>query len=186
LAQRWPDFDPAERHRIVRTVLTRVELRPGRVDVHVSPPELRTWLLGGRGALLDGSAAPATTATAAIVLPVAAKFERAGKAMALVAAAGASATTRSDAALIRLVARGRALRDALAATDAASITAFARREGLSKSYVTRLARLAYLAPDIVTAIVEGRQPARLTAARLLEDTRLPLDWQEQRQALGFA
>jgi hypothetical protein len=184
LAQRWSDLDPAERRRIVRTVLTRVELRSERVDVHVSPAELRALLLGGR-ALPDGAAAPVTGA-ASIVLPIAAKFERAGKAMALVAAAGTAAATRPDAALIRLVARGRALRDALAATDAASITAFARREGLSKSYVTRLARLAYLAPDIVTAIVEGRQPAGLTATRLLEDTRLPLDWQEQRRALGFA
>ena len=34
---------------------------------------------------------------------------------------------------------------------------------MSASYVTRLLRLRYLALDIVTAIVEGRQPAALTA-----------------------
>jgi len=37
----------------------------------------------------------------------------------------------------------------------------------------------------VAAILEGRQPVELTAHRLLRDTRLPIDWSEQRTALGF-
>ena len=54
------------------------------------------------------------------------------------------------------------------------------------SYVTRLLRLTWLAPDIVAAIVDGRQPIGLTANRLMGDTRLPLEWQAQRELLGFA
>ena len=57
---------------------------------------------------------------------------------------------------------------------------------MSASYVTRLLRLRYLAPDIVAAIVEGRQPAALTATTLMHDTRLPLAWAAQRARLGFA
>jgi hypothetical protein len=53
------------------------------------------------------------------------------------------------------------------------------------SYATRLVRLAFLAPDIVTAILAGKQPAGLTANKLMADTRLPLDWRDQRAALGF-
>lgn len=48
-----------------------------------------------------------------------------------------------------------------------------------------MVRLAYLAPDIVAAIVEGRQPTGFTANRLLQDTRLPIGWAEQRSELGF-
>jgi len=48
-----------------------------------------------------------------------------------------------------------------------------------------LAALGCLAPDIVTAIVEGRQPASLTARRL-QDIDLPLAWPDQRALLGFA
>ena len=59
-------------------------------------------------------------------------------------------------------------------------------EDVVPSYVTRLLRLTYLAPDIVTALVEGRQPIELTAKRLMDDTRLPLEWQAQRELLGFA
>ena len=46
-------------------------------------------------------------------------------------------------------------------------------------------RLNYLAPDIVVAILNGRQPVGLTAHKLMADTRLPLEWSEQRTTLGF-
>ena len=45
-------------------------------------------------------------------------------------------------------------------------------------------RLAFLAPDIVAAILAGKRPAGLTANKLMADTRLPLDWRDQRVALG--
>ena len=57
----------------------------------------------------------------------------------------------------------------------------AAEEGISSSYVTRLLRLAFLAPDIVTAILNGRHSPQLTANRLMDDTRLPLDWTAQRK-----
>ena len=53
-------------------------------------------------------------------------------------------------------------------------------EGVVSSYVSRLIRLSFLAPDMVTAIFNGRHPAQLTANRLMEDTRLPLEWKAQR------
>jgi site-specific DNA recombinase len=54
------------------------------------------------------------------------------------------------------------------------------------SYATRLLRLTYLAPDIVAAVLAGKQQVGLTANKLMADTRLPLDWRYQRKALGFA
>lgn len=44
----------------------------------------------------------------------------------------------------------------------------------------------FLATDIVVAILNGRQPLALTATKLMADTRLALEWTEQRKALGFA
>jgi len=40
--------------------------------------------------------------------------------------------------------------------------------------------LAFLAPDIVEAILTGTQPVDLTAESLIKNTDLPLDWREQR------
>jgi len=58
-----------------------------------------------------------------------------------------------------------------------------RREGIAPSYMTRVLRLTLLAPDIVEAILDGKQGPGVTLARVLEPW--PLDWIEQRfQNLG--
>ena len=62
----------------------------------------------------------------------------------------------------------------------------AKTEGVVPSYATRLFRLTVLAPDIVSAILSGKHPPELTQRRLMDDTRLPLDWNEQWCFLGFA
>jgi hypothetical protein len=63
----------------------------------------------------------------------------------------------------------------------------ARRNEVGKQYVSRLIRLAFLAPDILECIVAGRQPPQLTA-QVLRTGRfdIPVDWAAQRRALGFA
>ena len=91
-----------------------------------------------------------------------------------------------DRNLIKLLIKAHELRDGLLNGDGTSITELAKREALTGSYVTRLFRLTFLAPDIVKDILDGRHPPTLNAARLLKDSRLPLDWDEQRAALGFA
>jgi hypothetical protein len=57
---------------------------------------------------------------------------------------------------------------------------------LEEIRATRLIRLTLLAPDIIAAILSGKHPPELTARQLMDDTRLPLDWTEQRRSLGFA
>jgi hypothetical protein len=53
--------------------------------------------------------------------------------------------------------------------------------GVSAAYVYTLLRLPWPAPDITTAIVNGRQPPQRTAKQLMRLTvRLPTDWAEQR------
>ena len=61
----------------------------------------------------------------------------------------------------------------------------ASKEGKDKSYVSRVINLAFLAPDITESIITGRQPADLTAERLIRKIDLPLEWDKQRQLLGF-
>jgi site-specific DNA recombinase len=43
-----------------------------------------------------------------------------------------------------------------------------------------------LAPDIITAIINGKHPPELSAKRLMRlALKLPTDWAEQRMRLGF-
>jgi site-specific DNA recombinase len=88
--------------------------------------------------------------------------------------------------LIKLLARARRFNATLVGSDGVPFAALPQREGVSRSYFTRVVRLSYLAPDIIQAILDGRQPRDLTAEKLLEHSRLPLAWHEQRATLGFA
>ena len=82
--------------------------------------------------------------------------------------------------------KSRRFNAALAQGEGIHFAALAQREGVGRSYFTRLVRLNYLAPDITQAILDGRQPRDLTAEKLLEHSRLPPAWHDQRIALGFA
>ena len=53
--------------------------------------------------------------------------------------------------------------------------------GLDRSYVSRIMRIALLAPDIVEAIVDGREPSGLSLERLVKG--IPIHWPEQWQKL---
>lgn len=74
----------------------------------------------------------------------------------------------------------------LCKAEAARAQLFADGEATRRDLkLERLARLAFLAPDIMSAIMEGRHPPALTTRRMMQLPRIPLDWRSQRQALGF-
>lgn len=52
--------------------------------------------------------------------------------------------------------------------------------------MTRVIRLAFLDPAIVTRIVEGKAPAGIDTKRLTQADAIPIAWSEQRQKLGFS
>ncbi len=56
---------------------------------------------------------------------------------------------------------------------------------MDRSRVGRALQLAFLAPDIVEAILARRQPADLTTGRFNRIGTMPLDWDSQRRRLGF-
>ena len=66
-----------------------------------------------------------------------------------------------------------------------SIKEIADAEGLDQSHVTRTINKAFLAPDIIRAILNGTQPAHLTLKYLKQYRVLPNDWNEQKSLLGF-
>ncbi len=62
----------------------------------------------------------------------------------------------------------------------------AQEVGVTSSYFTRILRLSFLSPEIVQAILSGRQPAELSAKRLSLCHMLPSAWPEQMSMLGVA
>ena len=90
-----------------------------------------------------------------------------------------------DEKLVAPIAEAHAARKLVLANPEQSIASIAASHGRCRTRLGKLAVLACLAPDIVTAIVEGRHPASLTA-RTLQAIDLPLGWTAQRALLGFA
>ncbi|MCD8497190.1 MAG: hypothetical protein LRZ85_03380 [Alphaproteobacteria bacterium] len=66
---------------------------------------------------------------------------------------------------------------------ARSIRDVAEREGVPSGYACKIIRLTELAPDITTAIINGRQPQSLQLASMMDD--FPILWADQRQHFGF-
>jgi hypothetical protein len=91
-----------------------------------------------------------------------------------------------DPSLLRIVARAHDIQERLAQNSKLTVHDIARAERLSAGYLYALLRLPWLAPEITTAIVNGRQPTQLNAVKLMRLTaHLPADWTEQRALLGF-
>jgi len=86
---------------------------------------------------------------------------------------------RVDRALVRAIVQARRWNGLLASGEVASIRDLAARENVCPIYTGQLLPLAFLAPDLVEAILDGRQPAHLSLNRLLA-TDLPLAWRDQR------
>jgi len=93
-----------------------------------------------------------------------------------------AATTRGDPALVKSLARAFRWRRMLEEGRYGSIRELAAAEGVDRAYVGRVLNLTLMAPAVVEAIVDGRQPAATTLPGLI--TPLPVDWNEQRLWVG--
>jgi len=117
-----------------------------------------------------------------ISLPM--RIRRRGVEMKLVLGAGVpQPAAQLDATLIRAIARGRRWFD-LMRDEQRPLIELAKAEELSPRYIARHLELAFLAPRIVEAILDGRQPPTLSL-QMLKQVELPLCWQEQEKLLGF-
>ena len=92
-----------------------------------------------------------------------------------------------DAKLIKVIAQARHWYQQLRTGQMISIQDIATDENVFRSEISRVLPLAFLAPNIVSDILAGRQPIDLTAKILSRKTaNLPTNWDEQRRYLGFA
>ncbi len=90
---------------------------------------------------------------------------------------GAPQPGRADITLVKALARAFRWKRMLESGEFATITELAERECLTLSFVTRVLRLTQLAPDMVEAILDGRQGSRLTLAKAMES--FPAEWEKQ-------
>ncbi|OYY71034.1 MAG: hypothetical protein B7Y44_01595 [Sphingomonadales bacterium 28-55-16] len=167
----------ARKQEILRNVLDRIDLHD----------DLVVFRIDNRGLLniirADSSVQPAQLN---LIIERQAIRVRRGKALRLVIPAPTSETDiqMRDEKLISLIAESRTIMAQITDNPDKSIPTLAAEQGRCRVRMMKVAKLTCLAPDIVTAIVEGRQPLKLTPSKLLA-AELPLDWADQKRTLGF-
>ena len=177
LSERWLAAPPVEMRNLVRDIVEQITVASDRIEIRLSRANVAAALdAGGRSHRPDLDP---------VVLSIEAKLRRAGKGKRLVIENGAEAEV--NAGLAAMIGEAFAIQKQLLSGSDASIEAMSRRLGMNKCRLTSLLRLSYLAPDIVRALLEGRQPSELTPTQLLRLSKdLPHDWSEQRHVLDFA
>ena len=167
---------PAEWIQHLQNILTRVIINPDALGLFIN----RNALVAALGISDENH-----SSTSAYEYRVPAKFiTRAGQ-MKLIIKPEDELDGDVDEALIYSVARAHTWFEQLKAGKVYSIQEIAKRENLSASYVMRYLRLAFLAPDIVKIILQGRQPLGTSVRKLTNGKQLPSSWIEQRQLLNF-
>jgi hypothetical protein len=181
LAAGWQDLDVEQLRALLRAMVTKVQVHSDRIDLTLDQLGLALWL-NAKDQRQSAHAGGDDREQHLTVLTIPARLKRTGIEMRMVVDDG-SEPAKVDPVLVRLLLRAHAIHVRLLEEPSLPLKEIAAEEGISSSYVTRLLRLAFLAPDIVTAILNGRHPPQLTANRLMDDTRLPLDWTAQRELL---
>jgi hypothetical protein len=132
------------------------------------------------------TAEAASHACVAVARFIPMQIKRRGVELRLVVNGDRGKAQKADPALLKAIARAHRWFDDLVTGRVASMAEIGKREGLPKNYVSWLIRLAFLAPEIVEAIIQGNHPPDLTAQTLItRRVDLPLQWQAQKTALQF-
>lgn len=179
LDQLWDELFPAEQARIVALLVERIDIGINGLNVRLRVNGLanlaREMLAGWRHGARRMTRATPIPETVTLHVPFRV-VKRGGRKEMQLPPNAASSRPPIDNTLIKALAR--AFRwHMLESGEFATIAELAEREGIAPSYMTRVSRLTLLAPDIVEAIVDSRQGAEVTLARVLAP--YPVEWNQQ-------
>jgi len=122
----------------------------------------------------------------AIVICISMAFRKAGGRKEIILPEDAGAETprpQPQRPLVAALAKAMLWQEMMESGEAKSFEELGKREGVDRTYVRRILRLATLAPDIVEAILAGTEPSGLSLRALSKN--IPLMWDEQRKLFGF-
>jgi hypothetical protein len=188
-AAELPKKPASEVRRFLLAVASRVIVAEERVEIMLSRRALRSTLLDSLPR--QGPGRQATVALRyddedVLHLHIDARIRRCGSEIRLVLPPGSGdeRPARRDESLIKAVARGHVWYEKLISGEVDSLRTIAKEHGVHARYVGRIFRCAFLAPDIVETILEGRQPPQLTVEKLRFGA--PLLWTDQRKLFGLS
>ena len=185
IAKEIESLTPDRIRAMLMTLNNRVDIRPDCVEISVRRSRLIELLGSGSIDLAMHQGTPDNEAKDVLTLTVRARLQRVGREMKMLVE-NTDDQTKADPALLRIVARAHDIQERLMQKSGLTLHAIASQEHVTPGYVSRLLRLSSLAPDIITAIVNGKNPPQLTAKKLMRlALEIPVAWTAQRKLLGF-
>ena len=192
----WNELFPAEQSRIISLLVERVDVRTDRVDIKLRIDGVTSLLGELTGNSVTQQDACMTTGAQAgkaqiskdgrtAVISISVSFLQRGGRKQILSPPGTapwSPAPRVDGALVKAVVRAHRWRRMLESGEYTSSAELAKAEKVNDSYLSRILRLTLIAPDIIEAILSGRQPRALQLDDLLKP--LPAAWERQRSELG--
>ena len=176
---------PDKAKATLMALMCRISIHSDRIEIALSR-SCTAALLAGTS--IDLAAQPQNAVPSPhdlLTLRAPARLQRVGREVRMLVE-GAEYQAVTDPSLLRIVARAHDIQERLSQDTDLTVHDVAREERVTAAYIYALLRLPWLAPDITTAIVNGRQPLQLNAKTLMRKAaRLPADWAEQRTLLGF-
>lgn len=178
LGNRWDTLPLSEQIGYLKDLIGRVVLSRNAIRITFSPDAFLAILLPN-----DSQVGSDDISRFEVVIP--AELKRCGIESRLVisGAENTDAHPASTEAIQSALGKALVWNSGLINGEIKSIRAVAEREGVDDRHAARLIRLAWLAPDIMSSISKGNVPEGLSLSRLKQG--FPLDWAEQRLALGF-
>jgi DNA invertase Pin-like site-specific DNA recombinase len=171
--------------RALTSLQCRIVITSNRIQIYISRHRLARLLAGQPLDPMAGDQISTSKADDAVMLTIPARLRRVGREIRMLVD-GSNSETVPDPSLLKLIARAHDIQDRLSKNTDLTVRDIACEEGITSAYIYTLLRLPWLAPDITTAIVNGRQPQQLNAMTLMRRaSRLPIDWAAQRALFGF-
>jgi DNA invertase Pin-like site-specific DNA recombinase len=167
---------PSNISELLETIVNRILVHRQSVEIEIDRAKLRAKLLGSN---LTNCQVRDTWDDQPLSLTIATKLKRCGGEMRLIIPSESSShdAGRTEPPLIKAIVRAQEWVRSIVAGEYKDQRSIAAATGLSERYVSRIIQSAFLAPEIVEAIVNGRQAPEVTLAALLDD--VPLSWAEQ-------
>jgi DNA invertase Pin-like site-specific DNA recombinase len=177
---KWPYLNSTEQAGFIRAAVERVTAGPNSIAITLHGPNLLKAIAGDDHALQNGRYADTANEDNPISITVAARLKRTGReARIVVAGEQKGKSAQLNRSLVRLIARAFDWYEQFKAGQ--STQAIADGLNMDRSYVAHVMSLVFLAPDIISAIVDGKQRPGLNVQRLME--KFPVHWALQRQGI---
>ncbi len=155
-----PEMAIAEQRKLLLNCKTHVSIKAGTIEIKFTPPKQDL----------------------PVKLSIKAKMVSRGSEVRLAITPDDGPIKREpDPVLLRLIAHAFAAQDLLVwGISSPMVNHYKQR------HLQQLVRLSFMAPDIISAIVDGTQPPDLTGRKIMRINKIPLDWAGQRKMFGFA